>query len=147
MLDYNYGNLHYAFFRRSVLSENGTSFFSFLIPTSLNEIPLLLFVSAKGQWRVLPDVGIYKRTNDLTYAQAKWEMEGGRLPNSGGVHYYYKCIPSIFRYHKLALKDIGLAINLLNIDGQSKRIVYQRARKNILKHFSFFVFRYKPPRK
>jgi glycosyltransferase involved in cell wall biosynthesis len=142
MLDYNYGNLYYSLFRRDVLFENSVSFFSLLNLISLNEIPLFLFVSVKGQWRVLPQIGLYKRTNDFTYAEAKWEKQGGKLPNSKGIRYFNR-LPTSLRYHRSALKDITNTIDLLNIDQTTKQSLKLKARNNILKHFTYFITRRK----
>ncbi len=143
MLDYNYGNLYYSLFRRDVLFEKSVSFFSLLNPISLNEIPLFLFVLVKGQCRVLPQIGFYKRTNNLTYTQAKWEKQGGKLPNSKGIR-YFKRLPKILHYHRSALKDIADTIDLLSIDQTIKQSLKIKARDNIIKHFTYFITRQKP---
>jgi len=143
MLDYNYGNLYYSFFRRDALFEKSVSFFSLLNPISLNEIPLFLFVLVKGQFRVLPSIGFYKKTNNLTYAQAKWEKQGGKLPNSKGIR-YFKSLPKILHYHMFALKDIADTIDLLSIDQTIKHSLKIKARDNIIKHFTYFITRQKP---
>lgn len=44
-----------------------------------NEIPFMLQVIQYGNWRIIPEVGFYKRTNDIIYNQAKWEICGGWL--------------------------------------------------------------------
>lgn len=143
MLDYNYGNLYYSLFRRDVLFEKSVSFFSLLNPISLNEIPLFLFVVVKGQWGVLPQIGFYKRTNNLTYAQAKWEKQGGKLPNSKGIRYFIQLF-KILHYHRSAIKDMTDTIDLLSIDQTIKRSLKIKARNNIIKHFTYFITRQKP---
>ncbi len=142
MLDYNYGNLFYSLFRREALFDESVSFFSLLNQVSLNEIPLFLFALVKGQWRVLPEVGFYKRTSETTYAQARWEMEGGRLPNAKGIG-YYKRLPCILKNHRLALKDITDIIDMLNIDKTIKQAIKLKAKANIIKHFIYFITRRK----
>ncbi|WP_308733010.1 glycosyltransferase family 2 protein [Syntrophus aciditrophicus] len=145
MLKNNYGNLYYSLFRRSALFEQNTSFFSAFELVSLNEIPLLLFVSTKGKLMVLPRVGLYKRTTDSTYAQAKWEIQGGKLPNPCGFRYFLG-LPANFQYHKLALRDIQSVITLLKIDKPTKRAVSNMARRIIWAHFLGIVMSYKRPR-
>ena len=116
---------------------------STLITISLNEIPLFLFVLIKGQFRVLPSIGFYKKTNNRTYAQAKWEKQGGKLPNSKGIR-YFKSLPKILHYHMFALKDIADTIDLLSIDQTIKHSLKIKARDNIIKHFTYFITRQKP---
>jgi hypothetical protein len=143
MLDYNYGNLFYSLFKKSALFENGKSFFLSADFKSLNEIPMLLYISLKGQWRVLPQIGFFKQTNDLTYQQAKWEYVGGKLPNSeGGIN-----LSATYHYHEIALMDITTVINAMNIDDNSKNKIIQKAAANIWEHFSYFSSKFKPPKK
>ena len=142
MLEHNYGNLFYSLFRKEALFEKSVSFFSLLSQVSLNEIPFFLFVSLKGQWKVLSDIGFYKMTSNPTYAQARWEKKGGKLPNSKGIR-YLKQLPHILSNHKLALKDIADAVDLLNVDEVSKRTLKRKAKRNIRKHFIYFILRKK----
>ena len=141
ILKYNYGNLYYSLFRRSALYIKDRSVFDCINPKSLNEIPLFLFVMYHGNWQVIPQVGFYKKTNIVTYKQAKWEKRGGELPNSSGF-LYYRGLPRLLKYHMTVLKDIERAIDFLGVDITDLK---KLARKLILKHFWFFVVRHKPP--
>jgi glycosyltransferase involved in cell wall biosynthesis len=143
MLVYNYGNLFYSLFRRDALFHDSVSLFSLYNLVSLNEIPLFLFVLLKGHWRVLPQIGFRKKTNDSVYAQARWEKEGGRLPNSGGLA-YFRTLPYIYRYHRLALQDIIQVINLLDIDDASKSALRSKTKQLLHHHFMHFITRRKP---
>jgi len=91
----------------------------------------------------LPQIGFYKRTNNLTYARAKWEKQGGKLPNSKGIRYFAR-LPKVLHYHRSALKDMTDTIDLLSIDQTIKQSLKIKARDNIIKHFTYFITRKKP---
>lgn len=138
MLKYNYGNLYYSLFRRQSLYDKGQSIFECLDFSSLNEIPLFLFVSQQGNWVVLPAVGLFKKTTTSTYEQAKWEKVGGKLPNSQRPG-YYKSLSSNFKYHELARRDIFQVIDHLNLSPIGKAKLKFISFYLLLKHFGCFV--------
>lgn len=139
ILKYNYGNLYYSLFKRSVLFKNGKSIVD-INSKSLNEIPLFLSVASIGNWKIISEVGFYKKTNIKTYKQAKWEKQGGRLPGHLRLSYFLS-LYSVFVYHLLTLKEINIKIISLGIDVDYFKKV---ALKNILKHFYYFLIGYKP---
>jgi glycosyltransferase involved in cell wall biosynthesis len=106
MLRHNYGNLFYSLFRRSVLFQDGVSVFDCLKLKAMNEIPLFLFVVQQGNWKVLPKVGIYKSTNDVTYRHARWEREGGRLPPWPVGTTRREMLRQNVTYHLMTLRDV-----------------------------------------
>lgn len=142
MLKYCYGNLAYSLFRRQVLLHAEGTFFDYLDPKSLNEIPLLLYIAQQGNWVVLPAVSFYKRTNKNTYEQAKWEKVGGELPNSNGLS-YYRHLPRNFGYHRQATKDIFSAIELLDLNLLDKTKLKFIVFALLMKHFGAFVIKRK----
>ena len=115
MLRHNYGNLFYSLFRRRALFQDGTSAFRCLNLKSLNEIPIFLFVMRQGNWKVSPRVGIYKATNDLTYLQARWEKQGGRLPGMALRAHLQDALVNVLRYHLLALGDVLRSLGRIRI--------------------------------
>lgn len=143
ILKYNYGNLIYSLFKRDALYENGCSIWDIGNMEGLNENPLFLIVMKNGNWKVIPQIGFLKKTNNRTYDEAKWEKKGGPLPNSSGP-LYYKRLPSIAKYHWTALKDMEKIISVLNIGAYNSH-VKMLARKSISKHFYFLLIRHKPP--
>jgi glycosyltransferase involved in cell wall biosynthesis len=142
MLKHNYGNLFYSLFRREALLYEGKPFMSSLSHTSMNEIPLFLFVSASGRFRVLPEVLLYKSTNDQVYQQAWWEMNGGRLPNSTGWSFFRGLMP-LYKYHQHVLREIEATLGILKIADTDKLEIKKKARHHLMKHFWCFVKRYK----
>jgi Glycosyl transferase family 2. len=102
MLRHNYGNLFYSLFRRSVLFRDRRSFFECVPIRSLNEISLFLFVVEQGGWKVIPDIGLYKKSRAGTVRQAKWQIEGGKkasLLRAGLIPFL-----SMLKYHYDAYK-------------------------------------------
>lgn len=142
MLNYNYGNLFYSIFHKSILFDSGKCFFESVDLKSSNEIPLLLYVIQKGNWIVLPNIGLYKKTNIKTYEQAKWEKLGGNLPNSNGLS-YFKTLPSNFEYHLLARHDIFKTLDVLKLKRLEKFKHKVISSSLLLKHFLSLVIRNK----
>jgi len=60
MLKNNYGNLYYSLFKRSVLINKNENIID-INSKSMNEIPLFLSVISKGNWKVMPQIGLYKK--------------------------------------------------------------------------------------
>jgi hypothetical protein len=139
MLKNNYGNLYYSLFKRSVLINENKDILD-INSKSMNEIPLFLSVISKGNWKVIPQIGLYKKTNITTYKQARWEKEGGWIPNHLNLSHVLSLTNNL-NYHLLALKEIKMRINLIGVD---TKYLKKLARKSILKHFSYLIIRYKP---
>jgi len=140
ILKYNYGNLYYSLFRRSVLFKNGKSIIN-INSKSMNEIALFLSVASCGNWKVISKVGFYKHTNIVTYKQAKWEKVGGWRPGSLNL-FYFLSLPSLWKYHKVTLKEIKIEISSLGVDVTHLK---KMAKKIIWRHFYYFIVRHKPP--
>ena len=115
MLRHNYGNLLYGLFRREALFQNGRTLFQHLDIQVFNEIPALLFVMRQGNWRVSPRIGLYKTTSDATYVQARWEMEGGRLPRGSLTRHLRSAFGEVLRYHCAVLEDVLRCIGRIEI--------------------------------
>jgi len=145
MLDENYGNLFYSVFRRDALFIDGLPIFSALGLTSLNEISVLLCVASRGDWIVLPDIGIGKQTRMSTYRQARWEKTGGRLPKVCRAT-SLASIRSLFGYHASALSEIMRSLRCLKIPRNDIDALVARAKKNIWRHFLYLVVGYKAAR-
>jgi len=144
MLEYNFGNLFYGLYRKSVLFNNKRSFFTLVRNrTPFNEIALLVFVAAKGKIRVLPEIGIYKRLKPKACLVAKWEKHGGILPHSKGSRRWRR-LPNIFQLHMSALKGVIDAINLTDLNKKEKKALRFKARKHFLRHFTFYITLKKP---
>jgi glycosyltransferase involved in cell wall biosynthesis len=142
LLDHNYGNLFYSVFRREALLLDGAPLISALGFRSLNEIPILLQVAARGDWIVLPEAGIKKQTRLPTYRQARWEMEGGRLSKECRAT-SLRSVRSLYKYHAEALKEIGQSIGCLPLSGEEKKQLKARAARNIWRHFAYVAIGYK----
>jgi len=134
MLKFKYGNLVYSIFRMSLLKKiKKMVFFE-------NEIPFMLQVMQYGNWKVIPEVGLYKKTNKATYIQAKWEMCGGWLPKDLSFwHLSFWLFPIriwySLRYHCVALLNIRYSISTLDIKIYDKIILYIFAFWVIITHF------------
>ena len=108
------------------------------------QIPFLLQVAEKGQFLVLPKVGFHKKTVAQTYRQAKWEKQGGALPDSSFTLGYYRSLRSNLSYHRTALTFITRSISeSLTISNAEKERLSKVAKRSIQKHFRTFVFRWK----
>lgn len=142
MLDHNYGNLFYSLFRKSALYDGNEPIFNKIPTKSLNEIPLLLFVIEKGNWAVKPKIGMYKRTNLNTHQQARWEINGGKLPNVKMTRHLLS-LKSAFRYHILATRDIVTTIARLNLlyYGKNRLAIY--AAWVLIQHYYHLIIRRK----
>lgn len=138
----NYGNLVYALFRKQALLEDGGR----LPPFVLNEIPLLLWAGMKGPYVVLPEVGIYKQTTSETYAQARWEMTGGKLPPTSRLA-SWSDMASVFRYHAQAARDIASAINDTPLRPWERHVVKAQVSWTLWAHYAWMLLRWKPRKK
>lgn len=134
-LFYNYGNLIYSLYRKGILDQLNLVLVE-------NEIPFLLQIAEKGNWRVLPDVGFYKKTTRPTYYQARWEMNGGFSPDS--LRRRLGAVPSSTRYHNVALENIIKTINMLNINANELSSLRLLARKLIWRHWFWLLIGNKP---
>jgi hypothetical protein len=142
LLDHNYGNLFYSVFRRDVLLSDGQPLFSSLGLRSLNEIPILLQVAARGDWIVLPDVGMKKQTRMPTYRQARWERRGGLLPKECRAD-SLSSLRSLHKYHAEALREIRKSIDCLALHPREKARAKAKASRNIWRHFLSLAIGYK----
>lgn len=134
-LSCNYGNLIYSLYRKDVLDRQNLLF-------SQNELPFLLQATAKGNWRVLPKVGYFKRTIPSTYQQARWEMTGGVLTRSLKSALF--SLRYSTRYHRLALHNIKAAIDTLSFSITDRIALKSLAGRLIWKHWLFLLIGYKP---
>jgi glycosyltransferase involved in cell wall biosynthesis len=141
LLRYGYGNMFYSVFLRRALVESGKPVYSRLSMTGLNEIPLFLLVIEQGNWRVIPRIGFFKKTNEAVYLQARWEITGGFLKWSGLTRFLGEMKADFF-YHYHCLNDILRAISLLHTRSRWKVVVF--AVWSLGKHFIFLTLHYKP---
>jgi len=136
MVDHYYGNLFYSLFKRSALFEDGKSCFSIMNLLDLDlfiEPPLFLFVAMKGQWKVLPEIGIHKRTNRKTYARERWSNQGGKLPNSN-FRKRIRRLRKIYTSHVYVLRCLKDAITQIPIDPPQKQRLYRQARTRTMRY-------------
>ena len=137
MLRFNYGNLVYGIFKTAALKKDNIIFVQ-------NEIPFLLQLAEKGNFKVIPGVGFYKKPPFYqTYLQAKWEKQGGWLPMSSFTLKYYKGLKSNFYYHLAASVNIRKAIQSLDLKNGQKRLQICLSSFYLAKHFFSFITRYK----
>jgi glycosyltransferase domain-containing protein len=142
-LDYNYGNLIYALFRRSALMNENEIFWETISYSSLNEIMPLLFSAVKGEYLVLPEIGLYKQVPRNVYEQAKWEMSGGWLFKVCRMKRLSDVV-NTWRYHKLVFEEIASGIKFLPIDVVIQKSLTKRVRWNLFKHFVWMLIAFKP---
>lgn len=148
MIKCAYDNLIYSLFDREILQKAGKIYFSRLdwSKITMNEIPLYLYVLQYGNWRVLPKIGMYKKTNRLTYENIKWEFIGGKKPiseNFSYAYYYHEHLNYILKYHLFALRNVFLMINHLKLKYWQKLQLKMLSSFYIMKHFCYFIFRRK----
>jgi glycosyltransferase involved in cell wall biosynthesis len=134
MLLFNYGNLFYSIFKKSSLSKNGRTVFDLFKTHSLNEIPIFIKVAESGNWKVLPEVLLYKEAPHRTYLQAKWEMAGGLGPRKTWRH-PFSLIKSA-GYHWAAFNAIRESISQLDsVPHIERQRLVKLARQILLKHY------------
>ena len=134
MLLFNYGNLFYSIFKKSSLSKNGRTVFDLFKAHSLNEIPIFIKVAESGNWKVLPEVLLYKEAPHATYLQAKWEMVGGGGPRKTWRH-PFSLIKSA-GYHWAAYNAIQESISQLDsVTHIERQKLAKLARQILLKHY------------
>jgi len=142
MLEENYGNLFYSVYRRDALFIDSTPLFSALKIRSLNETPLLLHVVARGDWIVLPEIGMRKEAPLSAYLQARWEKQGGRLPKVCGAR-TISAIRSLYSYHAAALAEIRRALALLSLPPDDAKELDSAARRKVWMHFLSLLHGYR----
>ena len=138
MLKYNYGNLVYGMYRLNILKALPIIFVK-------NEIPFLVQIIFMGNWKVLPEIRLYKKTNIYTYRQAKWEKVGGKLLDKRFNLNYLKELKNNYYYHKVAYKHIKQAINTLKLSASNKKLCSNYSYKILFRHYMNFVFLRKKP--
>jgi glycosyltransferase involved in cell wall biosynthesis len=139
LLNNNYGNLIYSIYRKETLNKIENLIFTY------NEIPFMLQIVQYGNWKVIPDIGFYKRTTIETYSQAKWEMCGGRLFHSKNsiMAYFIRSFYS-FKYHSIAFRNIITSINSLTLTIKYKLLLKIFVTKILSIHLFWLLIRYKP---
>ncbi|HAN79146.1 MAG TPA: hypothetical protein DCQ31_15960 [Bacteroidales bacterium] len=128
VLKNNYGNLIYGMYRTSVLHSISLIF-------AYNEIPFFMQIFEKGNWIVLPIIGLFKNTNRNTYLQAKWEMQGGKLQYSGSVFKHIKKCYSALKYHLKAFADIKKTVQRIKITTKEKQKLTALTINLLTKHY------------
>jgi glycosyltransferase involved in cell wall biosynthesis len=101
-----------------------------------NEIPFFVFLGSQGKFFVLNGVHFFKRTNLNTYLQARWEKQGGMIPN------WQKILEdknSIKNYHIKTLLEIKDSIKKLDFSDQWKSEIKEKANKLIIKHYKKMI--------
>lgn len=139
MLRHGYGNLFYSVFRREALVDGERSALDFSEPHG-NELPMLVEVAARGNWRILPSVGMHKQTNARTYLQARWESCGGRL-NAWSLN--PSRIRQLVNYHSMVGRDIEQSLRRIGLDHAVERRLRWRTRRSLGSHLFTLVLGYK----
>ena len=126
-------NLIYSLFRKEALS-NFKYFSGGTLPFAEgpNELPIYLFVVEHGDFRVMPEVGMQKLIEKITYNQARWKVDGGIMPNKNVNLEFLK------QRHDDIILQIVNAIDILNITKEEKKILKKQTVKNVAEHFKFF---------
>lgn len=126
-------NLIYSLFRKEALS-NFKYFSGGTLPFAEgpNELPIYLFVVEHGDFRVMPEVGMQKLIEKITYNQARWKVDGGIMPNKNVNLEFLKQ-----RHDDIVLQIVN-AIDILNITKEEKKILKKQTVKNVAEHFKFF---------
>jgi glycosyltransferase involved in cell wall biosynthesis len=142
VLHNGYGNLFYSLFKRECLFLDGESALSGFSQVSLNELPFFIAIAFQGNWKIISDVYFYKETTPPTYAQARWEMVGGRLPFCGFRHFISGLLCGS-KYHILTLIDVLRAIGLLKLSLLARIKLWLQSASCILGHFILCLLHYK----
>lgn len=137
VINNNYGNLIYALYRKNILEESKFEFF-------INEIPFFLKIIEHGNWKVIPDIGLFKKASKESYLNAKWEIEGGKLSE----RFSFKTFAIQTRYHLKAFTDVSSEIRKLSkINSFQKFLLQSLILRNFLKHLWLqAIWKYKKSR-
>jgi len=145
MAEHYYGDLFYSLFRRSALFEGSASCFSVMNLLDLNpfiESPLLIFVTMRGQWKVLPDIGIYKQSHSKAYARERWRRQGGKLPNSS-LRKRVRRFRKSYAIHMHELRCLTNAIKQMPIDPAQKQRLCRQSQTRTMRCFREFMIGWK----
>lgn len=149
MLNYYHGDMIYSLYRKSALYKGDMPCTS-LIPVTPIESPLFVFVSSKGLWRILDQVGLYKNIDDKRYRRIKWFIEGGVLPDSKGRRRWsfshLKRMPVYIKQYKIEMIGVFKAIDQIDISLKSKTFMKIYVVKYIIEYITQHVIQYKPRR-
>jgi len=140
-----FDKLIYGVFRRDVLFKDGRPLNEW-IGRTLNEIPLFLLVAAKGNIRMLPEVGMYKVAAATVCEQAKWEQVGGHYPTRSRWLAHIRSLLPLFQYHWLVMNEVVAAVDAAELEFEEKKSIKRLVRWLLLRHALYFVFRWKPQR-
>jgi glycosyltransferase involved in cell wall biosynthesis len=143
LLGHVYGNLVYGVYRREALFHTGRPITEW-IGRTLNEIPMLILVAARGGLRVIPEVGLYKTAPQTVCEQARWEQIGGVLPNWRGWQVYAIDCRSLHAYHGMVMRENFAAIHSLRYDQNTTRRLRAWAAYFLRKHEFLLAMRWKP---
>lgn len=139
MLKYNYGNLFYGLYRKDFITQAARHF-------ATNEIPFFVKVSEAGNWKVLPDIKVFKKTSAGVYWQVVWENQGGKLTNTKYSWKYLIHLSGMWRYHQTAGLQIMKALQESNLNKKDITKLKIYAWLTLINHFLCFVSLRKKPK-
>jgi len=145
-IDNNFDNLIYSMFRRDAILLNGKCIWVDVASGAGNEIPAILYAALRGGFVVLPDIGFHKVASRATYLQARWEEDGGEIPESSRIRGYRQAL-STYAYHSAAWREIRRGVDQLPIGWRSRVRIKWRALRNLHVHFLEMLLGRKPPRR
>lgn len=140
-----FGNLVYGVFRREALIHQGRPVTEWIGQT-LNEIPMQILLAAKGGIRMLPEVGMYKVAPLPVCEQARWEQEGGPLPNWPGAFRHVQNIIALRRYHQTVSDEVFTAIESLGLEREAADSLKKTVTERLRGHLVALCMRRKPSR-
>lgn len=139
MLKYNYGNLFYGLYRRDFIQRAARHF-------ATNEIAFFVAVSELGNWKVIPEIKVFKKTTASVYEQVVWENRGGKLPNAKYSWKYIISLIKMWKYHQVAGLQIMKALEESAFDKQDKIRLIAFSWFSLMRHFLAFVKLQKKPK-
>ena len=139
MLKYNYGNLFYGLYRKESITQAARHF-------ATNEIPFFVKVSEAGNWKVLPDIKVSKKTSAGVYRQVVWENQGGKLTTAKYSWKYLIHLSKMWKYHQTTGLQIMKALQDSNFNKKDliKLVVFTWL--TLICHFYNFVSLKKKPK-
>jgi glycosyltransferase involved in cell wall biosynthesis len=140
MLRNGYGNLFYSLFRREGLIDGDRTALDFMEPHG-NELPMFVEVAARGNWRILPSVGLHKQTNARTYLQARWEIRGGWLKPWRPSR--IARLRHLAKYHRTVGRDIEKSLHRIGFDQPEEQRLRGLTRRTLGRHLVALMLGYK----
>jgi len=139
MVENQYGNLFYSLYKRKYLfNEQGQTIFEQSKSYTLNELPVFLLISQRGQWRIIPKVGFRKSAPESVYKRVKWQNSDKKNPAPNTEH-LYKMLGHYLEGVVLGIYELVTVVDKLTINDEEKIKLKNKIVKNGWQKFEYYL--------